>query len=41
MAWTKTKTVVAGLALLAAVAVAIVVKWGFSPAVKDSYFQLN
>src|ERR1017187_4553754 len=41
MAWTKTKTVVAALALLAAVAVAIVVKWGFSPAVKDSYFQLN
>ena len=41
MAWTKTKTAVTGLALLAAVAAAVVVKWGFSPAVKDSYFQLN
>ena len=41
MVWTKTTTVVAGLALLAVVAIAIIVKWGFSPAVKDSYFQLN
>jgi uncharacterized protein (TIGR03435 family) len=41
MAWTKTKTVAAGLTLLAVVATAIVVKRGFSPAVQDSYFQLN
>jgi len=38
--WTKTKTLVTGLALLA-VAAAIAVKWGLSPAVKDSYFQMN
>jgi len=41
MTWTKTKTVAAGLTLLAVVATAIVVKRGFSPAVQDSYFQLN
>ena len=34
------KTLVAGLTLLAVAAV-FVVKWGLSPAVKDSYFQLN
>jgi hypothetical protein len=34
MTWTKTKTVVASLALLAVVATAIVVKTGFSPAGK-------
>jgi len=32
---------VAGLTLLAAVAVVVVVKGGFYPAVKDSYFELN
>ncbi len=41
MAWTKTKTAVTGLTLLAVVATAIVVKTGFSPAIKDSYFELN
>jgi uncharacterized protein (TIGR03435 family) len=41
MAWTKTKTVAAGLTLLAVVAIAIIVRTSFSPAVKDSYFQLN
>jgi len=39
MTWTKTKGIVAGLALLAAAA--IVGKWGISPSVKDSYFQMN
>jgi len=40
MAWTKTKTAVAGLTLLAAVA-AILVEHGLSPAIQDSYFMLN
>jgi uncharacterized protein (TIGR03435 family) len=41
MAWTKTKTVVAGLALLAVVATAIIARTSFSTAVQDSYFQMN
>jgi uncharacterized protein (TIGR03435 family) len=41
MAWTKTKTVVAGLTLAAMVAAAIIIKWCASPAAKDSDFQLN
>jgi len=39
--WTKTKTVVAGLAFLAVVLAVIIVKYGFSPAIQDSYFKLN
>jgi uncharacterized protein (TIGR03435 family) len=41
MAWTKTKLMVAGLTLLAAVAAAVVAKGSFYPTVKDSYFELN
>jgi uncharacterized protein (TIGR03435 family) len=41
MAWTKTKTMVAGLTLVAVVAAAVVGKGSFYPAVKDSYFELN
>ena len=41
MAWTKTKTVVLVGAILVAVAAAAVIKWGLSPAVKDSYFQTS
>ncbi len=41
MAWTKTKTVVAGLTLVAMVAAAIIVRRCASPAVQDSDFQLN
>jgi uncharacterized protein (TIGR03435 family) len=41
MAWTKITTMVAGLALLAAVAAGVVVKTRFYPAIKDSYFELS
>ena len=40
MAWTKSKSIVAGLALLAAV-IAVILRWGCSPALQDSYFKLN
>ncbi len=41
MAWTTTKTVVAGLVLLAVMATLLVVKLALGPAIEDSYFQQN
>jgi len=41
MAWTKKKAVATGVTLLVAVAAAMVVQLGISPAVQDSYFELN
>ncbi len=39
MAWTKTKTVVAGTIILAVIALAVVVRWRFFPSIKDEYFK--
>ena len=39
MAWTKTKTMVVGVVILAAITLAMVVKWRFFPSIKDEYFK--
>jgi len=39
MAWTKSKTVVAGVTVLAVIASAVAVKWRFFPSIKDEYFK--
>jgi uncharacterized protein (TIGR03435 family) len=39
MAWTKTRTVVTGMTVLAMVTAAVAVKWRFFPSIKDEYFK--
>jgi uncharacterized protein (TIGR03435 family) len=41
MTWTKTKTLVTTLSVLAVAATAVIAWLSFSPMVKDAYFQLN
>ena len=41
MAWTKTKTVVAGVVVLAVIALAVAVKWRYFPFIKDEYFKAD
>ncbi len=39
MAWTKTKTTVASVIVLAVIASGVAVKWRFFPSIKDEYFK--
>jgi uncharacterized protein (TIGR03435 family) len=39
MAWTKTKTTVASMIVLAVIVLGVVVKWRFFPSIKDEYFK--